>query len=238
MSGLYEAFETPITNYTSTVKGYFNSTGLHDYYLNYQKNYVQNNVNLFLDEATYRYPSQDAYLGVLNEGHLNDDGNLYSFSLQGDTVEERLASKVTAGDLSLEKEGARYQDNLFTLEDLNETYFTTFGFTRISSNKYQYTRIYNSDIDYQVFNPFIDLCAPGLQNKGFYMTFSRVTIEIQPKAGVDLRLRLYASSTQWGKLVPEHHDTAYPNWNLLFSEAEISNIGSTEIAPLSDLLKD
>ncbi len=236
LSELYETFNTPITNYTSTIKGYFNTTGLHDYYLNYQKNYPQNNVNLFMNEATYRYPSDDIYLSVLNAGKLNRNNNLYSFSLQGDSVEERLATKVTEGDLSLEKENTRYQDGQFTLEDLNEAYFTSFGFTRISSNKYQYARIYDSSIDNQVFNPFIDLCAPGLINTGFYMTFSRVTIELNPKEGVDLRLRLYAATTQWGKLIPEHHDTKYPNWNLLFSEAEISDIGNTKIEPLSDLL--
>ena len=71
---------------------------------------------------------------------------------------------------------------------------------------------------------------------GIYAFCKRVTIELNPKEGIDLRLRLYASSTQWGKLVPEHHDTKYPNWNLLFSEAEISDIGSAKVEPLSEIL--
>ncbi len=236
LSALYAAFEAPITNYTSTVKGYFNAAALYDYYRHYQKNYVQDNVNLFVTESAYRYPSNPAYLGVLNSGYLDYQGNAYSYALQGESVEERLATTLAEEDLTLVKESDSYRNHLFTLEDLNETYFTTYGFTRVSQNKYQYERLFDSAKDNLVFSAFIDLCAPGLINTGYYMTFSRVTIELHPSEGVAMRLRLYAYETQGAKLLPERRNKDYPNWYMLFSEAEITYMGTTEIAPVRALI--
>ena len=238
LSSLYDAFATPITNYTSTVKGYFTANALKNYYAHYQKNYVQDNVTLLTDDALYRYPTDPAYLGVLNMGRVDLDGNAYGFALQGDSVEERLASTLTNDDLQLLGESDSYRNHLFTLEDLGETFFATFGFARVSENKYQYDRMFKSDQDNVVFNAFIDLCAPGLINTGYYMTFSKATIELNPTNDVAFRLRLYAYDTQIGKLDPTHRKEEYPNWYLLFSEAEITSVGTTSIDPINGLLNE
>ncbi len=184
----------------------------------------------------YRYPTDSAYLSVLNLGRLDLNSNAYSFSLMGDTLEERLSSAVTTSDLTLVAESDSYHNHIFTLADLNETFFTTYGFTRVSANKYQYDRTFVLEEDDAVFNAFIDLCAPGLINTGYFMTFSKATIELNPAEGVAMRLRLYAYETQWGKLVPECRNESYPNWYHLFSEAVITSVGATRIAPVEGLL--
>ncbi len=237
MSGLYNAFSSPIYNYTSTVSGYFNSTALYDYYRHYGKNYVQDNVTLFTQEAMYRYPIDSRYNAILNDGYLDHDDNAYSFSLPGENIDARLSSSLTQSDLNLVGENDSYHNHLFTLADLSQTFFSTYGFTRISKNKYQYARQFVTDKDNAVFNAFIDLCAPGLNNTGFFMTFSRVTVELNPEENVSMRLRLYAYKTQWGKLLEDHRKETYPNWYLLFSEAEITDIGATNIAPLQGLFE-
>lgn len=222
---LYDAFKTPITNYTSSTYSYFSGAGARAYFRHYSNNYVQFKVNLYLDNAFYSYPYQDEYLEIYNNGYLNKDNNYYSFSLDGDDVIDRLFSELVEEKLALVKEGASYQDDMFTLSDLNEKYFTDNVFTRISENKYQCT---SKDVCLD----FIDICAPNLINTGFYMTFSKVTIELNPNDEADFRIRLYASSTQSGKLVDENKDTTKENWYLLFSEAYISDIGTTIFLPV------
>ena len=86
---------------------------------------------------------------------------------------------------------------------------------------------------------FVEICATDLINQGYYLTFSKVTIEINPLEDVDLRIRLYVASTQSGKLIDSHKDNENkPNWYLLFSEAYISNIDNTSFAPASELLRE
>ena len=236
MSGLYEAFANPIINYTSAITSYFNEQGLYDYYRHYAHNYVQEKDTLFTAESMYSYPRNESYLSVLNLGYLDLFNNITSFALTGDTVEDRLSSTLVASDLSLVKENDSYRNHVFTLEDLNQSYFEAQGFKRVSAKKYAYERQFVAAKDNDVFGNFIDICAPYLNNEGFYMTFSKVTIEVDPLPEVPLRIRLYAYKTQKSKLVSYHQTEEYPNWYLLFSETLITDIGSTQFYPANALL--
>lgn len=229
-SELYAAFATKITNYSSKTESFFNKDGAYYYYKHYDKNCVQNKVNFYTEDTQYSYPLKDEYLEIQNTGYFNSNNNYYSFSLKGDTVSERLASKVNSNDLKLVKENSCYQNDLFTLEDLNEDYFKNHSFIRVSENKYQ------SSGDVTVYNDFTNICAPQLINTGYYMTFSRVTIELNPFDNVAFRARLYASTTQTGKLIDTSLDKENrPNWYLLFAEALIYDVGQTTFAPTEDL---
>lgn len=232
MSGLYNSISSVNENYTATIKGYFNEVGGYDYYRHYQKNYVCDKTSYYTENIQYTLPDLDIYLPVCNTGYFNKNNNYYSFSLKGETKEERLASSLTNDDLIDEVEGRRYQDDLFSVADLNQTYFEEKGFTRISSNKYQCT-------DRYVCEEFIPICSPDLINEGYYLTFSRVTIETNPDSDNALRIRLYVSPTQIGKMIDSHRDEeTKPNWYLLFSEAYISNVDTTTFAPASSLLSE
>ena len=230
MSALYNAFSSLNYNYTITYNSYFNASAARIYYQTYKKNYIQDKKGIFTQNSSYLYPLLNEYLNVLNDGLLNYNSNLYKFSLKGATVEERLSSTLVLEDLSLLKENDTYQNNTFTLENLNENFLIDAGFTRISQNKYQTT-----NKDYLSY--FMELTSPGMINDGFYMTFARATIELNVDETNAYRIRLYTPTTQIGKLIDSHRDQENkPNWYLLFSEALISNVGTTTFTPASSLL--
>ena len=230
MSGLYGTFDSISNNYTSTLTGYFNEGGSYDYYRHYTKNYVCDKTSFYTNDCQYTLPELETYLGVCNIGYINRNNNYYQFSLNGSSKEERMSSTLTESDLTNEVMDKSYQDDMFTIADLNQTYFESKGFTRISLNKYQCT---NKDVCEQ----FISICATDLINVGFYLTFSRVTIETNPDPNHILRIRLYVQSTQIGKLINSHKDQENkPNWYLLFSEALINNVGTTTFTPADSLL--
>lgn len=234
LSDLYNTFNNFGDNYTSTIKGYFNEDGGYDYYRHYQKNYVLNKTGYYLNDVHYLMPESDSYLSICNDGYLNLNSNYYQFSLNGSSKEERLNYVLTSNDLKNEVAGKKYQDDLFTLNDLNEDYFIDNGFTRVSRNKYQYSSTETETI----FSNFIDICAPGLINEGHYLTFSKVTIELNPDADNILKIRLYVSTTQSGKLIDSHNNQENkPNWYMLFSEAYISQKGTTTFKPADEILK-
>ena len=214
LSGLYEVFNN-ISSYRSEVQSYFNNTALYDYYRYYQKNYIQESVSLFDEEKMYSYTPIKEYFDLLNIGYLNKDDNLYSFYKRGNTIEERLANEIQDEDLTLLKENQRYQENIFSLYNLNDTYLHEKEFTRISQNKYCIE-------DKEELFKFAMICSPNLITKDIFMTFSKITIEVNPKIDAKLRIRLYANPLQEGKLIDSHKDMVNkPNWYLLFSEAVI-----------------
>lgn len=229
LSDLYKVFAPSIDNYTSTTSSYMNEIGTYDYYRHFQKNYVQDKVSLHLENAQYTYPLLPAYSDIMNKGYINKNNNYYSFALDGNSIEERLASKLEESHLTLVKENASYQDEMFTLSKLNQDYFVNNEFTRISKNKYQ-TKKVSSILE------FVEICAPMYIKEGNYLTFNRVTIEIDPIENVKLRIRLYVNPTQSGKMIEDHKDKENkPNWYMLFSEALITDIGTTTFEPIENL---
>lgn len=230
LSALYSAFSTLNSNYTISYYSYFNASAARIYYQTYKKNYIQDKVGIFTQSSSYFYPLLDEYLGVLNDGSLNYNSNFYSFSLTGTTAQERLSSSLSFEDLSLIKENDTYQNNMFTLENLSEIFLTEAGFTRISQNKYQTT-------NREYMNYFMELTSPKMLNDGFYMTFDRATIELNVDETNAFRIRLYTPRTQIGKLIDSHKDAENkPNWYLLFSEALVSNVGTTTFTPINSLI--
>ncbi len=214
LSGLYNAFND-ITSYQANIKSYFNNMALYDYYRHYHSNYVQESISLYDQEKMYSYSLLPEHFDSINKGYINKNNNYYSYSKRGNSIEERLANNILDEDLVLVKNNASYQDDILTLFRLKSIYLESLPFTRISKNKYML-------IDKEYLFDFVDICAPNLINEGLYMTFSKVTIEINPSNGVHYRIRLYASPTQLGKMIDSHKDEINkPNWYLLFSEAVI-----------------
>jgi len=228
LSELYETFSHSFKNYTSHTESYFNDIGAYDYYRHYQKNYVQEKTNLYTKDIQYSYTGLTDYFDVLNKGYVNLNNNYYSYSLDGEDINARLNDSLTSDDLTLVKENSSYQDDLFTLDDINQEYLEHYNFVRVSEHKYQ------STAGKDVYNDFISICAPQLINEGYYMTFSKVTIELNTDS---MRIRLYASTTQSGKLLNIYKDLENrPNWYMLFSEAVIFDINQTTFYPTEGLL--
>lgn len=98
----------------------------------------------------------------------------------------------------------------FNFVKFNSEYISKNTFTRISENKYQCETK-------EVINEFVKAVIPNYKNEGYYMTFSRITIELDSNANME-RIRVYTKTTQIGKLVESHTDKIKTNWYLLFAE--------------------
>ena len=228
LSELYSAFND-VNSYKVNYYSYFNKRALELYYNNYSKNYIQDKIGLFTEDSCYLYTEMSDYFTLLNDGLVNYNSNLYSFSLSGETIEERLSSSLVEEGLTPVKENDTYQNSSFTLAKLTEEYLTSSEFTRISANKYQTTK-FDSLAD------FMELTSPGMINRGYYMTFAKATIELNVSEDIAYRIRLYTPSTQIGKLVTSHTDSENkPNWYLLFSEMCISKVNETSFSPAESL---
>lgn len=119
-----------------------------------------------------------------------------------------------------------------TLSILDSTYVDTYGYKQDSKYTYEgWTKIASDEYKCdrtEVVNDFRELLTPGLSNAGTYMTYKYVTVKLNSDG--TLKLRLYCSTTQSGKLIPEHKEQEEkPNWYMLLSEANVYNIGNTTI---------
>ena len=231
LSGLKEAVDKIGNNYASRTKVFFNKLAVDRVIYNYKKPFYCQVTSYYAANYVYRY---NQTLEV-NEGYLNYNNNLYTVNLVGDSLVDRLISGITADSLNLYKENQSVADEFFTLDELNSEYIDKYGpttvdygknykvdyegWTRISENKYKCDRE-------EVILDFLNICSPGFDNGGTYMTFRYVTVEVNEDGTV--RLRLYASPTQIGKLIQTHKNPDNTNWYLLFAEAEIYDINKIE----------
>ena len=67
------------------------------------------------------------------------------------------------------------------------------------------------------------------------MTFKYITVELNPNSTDLLRIRLYASPTQTGKLIDSHLDESKPLWYLLFADCYVSNVGNDSVNALENI---
>ena len=244
LSALKEAFDNWGINYKKHSKTYFNDLALEIVNEIYNTYYIQDKITLCHENYRYVYNEEDS----VNEAYFNLPGylDLFKVPLYGDTLEERFESVINSSGI----ESSQLIDNISNYfiggEDFSSEYVDTYGpkdvsqsggttkhydgWTRISENKYKCDRL-------EVINDILKVVAPDFTNGGTYMTFRYVTIELNPMDGTDMRIRLYASPTQSGKMLEHHLDQENkPNWYLLFAEALISNIGETSIPAIENLL--
>lgn len=260
---LIDALSKIESNYTKETQVYFNETAIERVNKIYETEYVNKKTTLYSKNCAYTYDED----GMTNLGYIykESENKTYQVALEGETVEERLSSKVIDDDkhLYLISENQNLEEYFFTIKDINEEYIQTYGpttekynsyvkeylgWTRVSKNKFKCDRE-------EVIKHFMEYLAPGFTNGGTYMTFSHVTIEVNEDENNPLRLRLYASSTQIGKLIEEHkiatvkeikeyqnssvegvNEEEISQWYLLFAEANITNINTTSIVPLENYI--
>ena len=234
LSALKNAFDSVGSNYVSKTRVFFNKLAVNRVNIIYNTNFYCQRTTYFADRYSYTY-SKDL---VINEAYYKMNDQLYTTKLVGASLEDKLNSTINHNNsqdsekeiIRLDKLSSEYVD-LYGPTITNPTPSYTkeyFGWTRISENKYKCDRE-------EVIKDFMNICAPGFSNDGTYMTFKYVTVEINPDNTSVLRLRLYASSTQIGKLIDSHTDKEKTNWYLLFAEAYISNVNEVSIAAFENL---
>ena len=219
LSHLYDAFESIGKNYTLTNRSHFTDSALALYNKDYKKEFSQQTTRLVNDKYLYTYSNDENYssLNQYNKLYLFDDGGVSLDYPNVDilNVESYEPNKQTSDGLVP-----------FMLSDINSTYIGSHKFERVS--KYKYICKEES-----VINDFLDLCCPYLDNKGYYMTYDRVSIEVDNYDAIT-RIRIYASITQSGKLTSNYLNQEYVNWYLMFNETIVKDIGHTVIKSLEN----
>ena len=243
LSALKAAFDKIGDNYLSKTKVYFNELAIDRVNKIYNTNFYCNHTILYNTNYIYRYSSDF----VINKGYVNFNNNIYTVSLDGEDEKAKLSSTINKDAMELLYENQSVKECYFTVGDINSAYIDEYGpitvkytstyskdylgWTRVSANKYKCDRE-------EVLEDFMHLCAPGFSNEGTYMTFRYVTVELNPDNETQMRLRLYASPTQSGKMISSHKDLENkPNWYLLFAESYISLVGEVHPSAFENLYK-
>lgn len=241
VSLLKEALSSVGYNFRCDTRVYFNKEAVSQVNDIYKTNFHCKVTSLFNENYIYRY-SEDL---VINEGYYNFNGNVYKTHLAGNGLVEKFNSEIVLDQSTLfasKSSCALAFTNLshctpewidLYKDPIDIKYSSTYtehyeGWTIVGKDKYKCDRI-------EVVESFLGLCTPGFSNGGMYMTFDYVTIEINPDYNTSLKIRIYASSTQSGKLIKSHLDPEKPNWYFLFAEANISGIGSVSINAFENL---
>ena len=246
LSGLINAVNAVGSNYATKTNVFLNRLAVNRVNVIYKTNYYCKQFALYDTDYVYRY-SSDFYI---NEATLMYNSHLYLAGLEGETLGEKLDSTLSLDNLTIVEDETKtsIKDYYFTLDDLNEEYINTYGYTevprknkdpkiyygwtRISENKYKCDRL-------EVIEDFMHICMPAFSNEGTYLTFSHVTVEVNPDAEHALRLRLYTSPTQTGKLISSHLDEENkPNWYLLIAETYIYEVGNVNVSAIKNLINN
>lgn len=233
LSGLKSAIDKVGNNYASMTKVYFNALAVERVIYNYKKPFYCQVTSLYNKNYVYQYNQTFEH----NVGYVNYNNNIYTVSLNGVDLPTKLNSNIDKNAMTLFTENKSISDQFFTLDELNSSYVDKYGpttivytkdysvdylgWTRIGENKYKCDRP-------EVIEDFLNICSPGFDNGGTYMTYRYVTVEVNPGDGYALRLRLYASPTQIGKLIASHKNPENTNWYLLFAEAYIYDVNNVE----------
>lgn len=245
LSALKDIFDSINNNYTQETQVYFNKDAVKRVNSLYDVTFVQKSTTLF--NENYTYISDDD--SINDKGRLLKNDKIYDFKLKGKTLFEKVNSLINDNDF-IESTSTSLNPNTLMLDTLTSGYVETYGptsvkysstltidyagWTRVSENKYMCDRK-------EVCSDFANILIPGYMDitdkdamfMSAYMTFKNVSVELFKDS---IRLRLYANSTQIGKLIDEHLNTDTPNWYLLFAEATIKDINKTTINNIEDYL--
>lgn len=240
LSGLKTAIDAVGNNFASKTKVYFNSLAVGRVIHNYKKPFYCQITSLYNEKYVYQYNETFEH----NIGYVNYNNNLYNVSLEGVDLSAKLNSTINKEAMTLMTENSSVSQTFFALDKLNSEYVDNYGpitikytkdysvdyagWTRISENKYKCDRP-------EVLLDFLKICSPGFDNGGTYMTFRYVTVEVDPDEAHALRLRLYTSPTQIGKLISTHKNPDNTNWYLLFAEAYIYDVNKVEPSAFENL---
>ena len=238
LSDLKNAFDSIGNNYLSKTYVYYNDLAISQVNSIYNVNFYRKTTSIFTDDYYYRY-SDDL---VINEGYINCLDGLYEVKIYGDSINDKLNS----GNVNLElvSENDTYQNNKFTLADVDSNYIDSYGaktvkysdtyivnylgWSKIGEHTYKCDRL-------EVLSDFLEICSPGFNNSGTYMTFWWILVDLNPSNGASMRIRMYCSETQTGKIVTLHNNKDYPEWYLLYAEAYIYDINTAKIDSLENI---
>lgn len=240
LSGLKSVFDSIGDNYKTKTIVYFNKLAVEQINKIYRTTFYCQQSGLI--SSNYRYFYTDNLHG--NNAYFDYNGHIFKTSLAGVSLEDKLNSEVDLKNLQTFIKNNTLKDYYFGFEDLNSDYVDKYGYfvDKVGSSQFEYfgwerigSKTYKCDRK-EVLADFLEICCPGFSNQGTYMTFKYVTVEINPNSSDLLRIRLYASPTQTGKLIESHLDEENkPLWYLLFADCYVSGVNSARVPALQNI---
>lgn len=210
-SELKNALDAITNNYTIDTQTYFNMGANRRVNIKFDTNYFQTNTTkVTQDKVHITNPN-----GLVNNLYVQEDA-LYKVSGEDKT---KVGTDIDSYFFNMNDMNSKFVDDLMKNEYSGDKVYS--GWTRIGKNTYYCGR--KGDVD--VLN---GLLAPGFSNAGTYMTFESVIIELNPRDGVAMNIKLYSSPTQSGKIYADHKDKTN-DWYMLFAEGNVYNVGTTTI---------
>lgn len=211
LSGLKAAFDAVTTNYTIDTQTYFNVSSNRRVNDIYSTNYSQTNTTKVTNDKVHIYNHN----GLINNLYIQEDV-LYKMENENKT---KVGDSIDSYFFNMNDLNSEFVESLLDTEySGNKVYL---GWTRIGKNTYFCGRKYHVDV-------LNGLLAPGFTNGGTYMTFDSLVVELNPSEGVVMNIKLYASTTQSGKICLENKDKTN-DWYMLFAEGNVYNVGTTII---------
>lgn len=242
LSKLIEYFNNfNASSYVVDSKNYLSSQAISKYNQIYKKEYTSNVRAIVSNQYRYFF-NQDL---TINDAFVDYQNNIAYTKLIGEEIKDKLNSNIDNSNLSIYLENNSCNEHFFSLEDINSSYIDQYGpyqeeinsslsityqgWEKVSENKYRCDRK-------EVINDFLGLISYDYQNDGLFMTYDHLTLELNVSEEISLRIRVYASSTQSGKLISSHINEEYTNWYLLAHEAIIYNLNNAYVNAIEDFL--
>lgn len=218
-------------NYTINNSSHFTPSALELYKSHYGNDFSLLSTRMISNKFCYTYSNIEEYkaLPEYNKIYLDVNG------VRKYAIADRDLTTATTFIPNLRDDDGLYP---FTLSQIDDSYFELHQFKRVSKFKYSCNEDIVINSKGQITHPsvisdFLDLCAPYLKNNGNYMTYNRVTIELNAYDQIT-RIRIYASSTQASKLTNKYLNSEHTHWYLLFNETTFTNIGNTKLKCLDN----
>lgn len=242
LSGLIDYFDNlACSSYVVDSKNYLSSQAINKYNQIYEREYTSNIRSIVSNSYRYYFNQEE----TINDAYIDYQNSIIKTTLIGNNLSERLNGSVDSSKISIYENNNRCNNYFFGLEDFTPSYINSYGpyqeeinssltidykgWTKVTENKYRCDRK-------EVIENLLSLISYNYQNDGLFLTYDYLTVEINVSEEIDLRIRVYVSSTQSGKLIASHTNEEFANWYLLAHEGIIYNVDNAYVNAIENFI--
>ena len=242
LSGLIDYFDNlACSSYVVDSKNYLSSQAINKYNQIDEREYTSNIRSIVSNSYRYHFNQEE----TINDAYIDYQNSIIKSSLIGNTLDERLNGSVDSSKISVYENNNSCNNYFFGLEDFTPSYINSYGpyqkeinssltidykgWTKVTENKYRCDRK-------EVIENLLSLISYNYQNDGLFLTYDYLTVEINVSEEIDLRIRVYVSSTQSGKLIASHANEECANWYLLAHEGIIYNVDNAYVNAIENFI--
>ena len=229
------------SSYVVDSKNYLSSQAISKYNQLYEHEYTSNIRAIVSNNYRYYFNQEE----TINDAYIDYQNSIIKTTLIGNNLSERLNGFVDSSKISIYENNNSCKNYFFGLEDITPSYIDNYGpyqeeinssltidykgWTKVTENKYRCDRK-------EVIENLLSLISYNYQNDGLFLTYDYLTVEINVSEEIDLRIRVYVSSTQSGKLIASHANEECANWYLLAHEGIIYNVDNAYVNAIENFI--